>query len=106
MEIHIQKCQKCGSNNLKNILARETGEPEKVFVQCHDCEEFVARYTIAPLGYYHHGKGFDSFLRSFNRSAEFMSGRRIQQMFERNKSEGLENYEAVLKYLEERDKNK
>ena len=51
MEVHVQKCQHCKSQNLKNIIYRESGEPDRVFVQCQNCQEFVASYVIAPLGY-------------------------------------------------------
>lgn len=65
MEIHIQKCQKCRSRNLRNVLVRD--EDQKVFVQCRDCGELVARYVLARGGYFHAGKGFESFLRSLER---------------------------------------
>ncbi len=67
MEVHRQTCQKCGSRKLKNILAREPGEPDRVFVQCHDCNELVARYIIGQGGYYHYGKGFESYIRGLSR---------------------------------------
>ena len=51
MEIHVQKCQKCDSNNVKNIIFRESGEPDRIYVQCQDCDDFVASYVIAPMGY-------------------------------------------------------
>jgi len=106
MEIHVQKCQNCGSNQLKNIIFREIGEQEKIYVQCHDCKEFVARYTIAPLGYYHHKAGFESFLRSFNRSGEFISGRRVQNIFERRKIDEIERFDEVINFLKKRDEKK
>ena len=105
MEIHIQKCQKCQSIQLKNILFREPGEPDKVYVQCHNCDEFVASYVISPLGYYHHGKGYESFLRGVHRSGGFMSGRRIKRLFLERKEGELENFEEVLEILEEKDRN-
>jgi len=104
MEIHIQKCQKCQSTKMKNILFREIGQQDKVFVQCDNCKEFVARYILAKQGYYHHGKGFESFLRSLTRSGEFMSGRRVLDMFEEVKKEAKRAYNEVLKLLEEKEK--
>lgn len=104
MEIHIQQCQNCQSNNLKNILAREPGESDKVYVQCQDCKEFVASYVIQPRGYYHHGKGYESFLRGIYRTGQFMSGTRIKRLFLEHKEGEIEGFKEVLKLLKERDK--
>ncbi len=103
MEVLVQKCQNCGSTTLKNILFREPGEPDKVFVQCEECQLFVASYVLAPLGYYHHRRGYDSFLRSLYRSGDFLSGRNIQRMYEERQQEELKMYEVVLAKLRERD---
>lgn len=102
MEIHIQQCQSCGSDTMKNIIYREPGEPDRIIVQCSDCEHFVASYVLAPLGYYHHGKGFESFLRSLNRSGEFMSGRKLQQLFDNKKSQEVGLYEKAVAHLKQR----
>jgi len=104
MEIHTQKCQFCSSENMKNILVRNPGDADKVYVQCQQCGEFVASYVIAPLGYYHHGKGYESFLRGIHRSGEFMSGRNIQRMFEERKREDLTQFEKVLERMEKKEK--
>ena len=102
MEIHIQRCQNCQSTTLKNILYREAGEPDRVFVQCLDCDHFVASYIIAPLGYYHHGKGYESFLRGVYRSGEFMSGRKIKHLFLERRDGEIEAFKKVLKKVEEK----
>lgn len=106
MEIHVQKCQHCFSNKLKNILFRESGEPDRVFIQCHDCQRFVASYTISPMGYYHHGKGFESFLRGVHRTGEFMSGRRVQRIFHERKVQEEAAFEDVLEKLRIRDEKR
>lgn len=103
MEIHIQQCQECGSEKLKNIILRESGEPDRIIVQCHDCEHFVASYVLAPMGYYHHGKGFESFLKSLHRSGEFMSGRKVQQLFESRKTSEIKLYEKVMARIKQRE---
>ena len=103
MEIHIQKCQNCESINLKNILFREPGEPDKVYVQCHDCKEFVASYVISPMGYYHFGKGYESFLRGIHRSGGFMSGRRIKRLFLERKEREIEVFKEILEMLYQRE---
>lgn len=104
MEIHVQKCQKCHSGSLKNILYREPGELDKVYVQCQECGEFVASYVISPLGYFHNGKGFESFLRGINRSGEFMSGRRIQGLFDKRKEEELGRFVKLIELLKKHKK--
>ena len=106
MKIHVQKCQNCGSKEHKNILARESGEPDRVYVQCQACQEFVASYVIAPLGYYHHGKGYESFLRGVTRSGEFMSGRRIKGLFLKRKVDELKAFQQILEKLKIQDKEK
>ena len=100
MEALVQECQNCGSTSMNNILCREPGEADKVYVQCQDCQLLVASYTLAPLGYYHHLRGYDSFLRSLHRSGDFLSGRNIQRMYEERKEEELKMFAVVLAKLE------
>ena len=106
MEIHVQQCQNCKSNKLKNILYREAGESDKVYVQCQDCEGFVASYTLEPQGYYHHGKGYESFLRGINRSGEFTSGSRVQRLFLEHKNGEIQGFEKTIALLKERDEKR
>jgi hypothetical protein len=102
MEVLIQKCQNCQSDNLKNILYRESGEPDRVFVECQDCNVFVASYVIAPLGYFHNGKGFESFLRGVNRSGGFMSGRRVKNLFAERTDLEVKAFKEVTERLKEK----
>lgn len=102
MELHVQHCQFCDSTDVKNILVRKIGESDKVFVQCNSCGHFVASYVIAPLGYYHHGKGYESFLRGIHRSGDFMSGRNVGRMFEDRKEQDVEEFKEVLARLEKK----
>ncbi len=104
MEIHRQTCQSCGSINMKNILVRCPEESDRVFVQCQDCEQFVARYIIGDRGYYHHGKEFESYLRSLNRGGYFESGKSIHDEFSRMKENVLEQFEVIL--IQMKSKNK
>jgi hypothetical protein len=106
MEVHVQKCQKCGSTNLKNIIFRESGEPDRIYAQCHDCKDFVASYVISPLGYYHNGKGYESFLRGVHRSGEFMSGRRIKNLFSDRKNGEQAAFDDVIKKLQQKEEKK
>jgi len=93
MEVHIQKCQNCRSRNLRNVLVRD--ELQKVFVQCRDCGELVARYVLAKGGYFHAGKGFESFLRSLERDGEGDSARDINSSFEELEGNIESEYEAL-----------
>jgi hypothetical protein len=106
MEIHVQRCQNCQSDNLKNIICRSSGEPDRVYVQCHDCKDFVASYVIAPLGYFHNGKGYESFLRGVHRSGEFMSGRNIKQLYINRKNIEQASFDEVLEALRLRDEKR
>lgn len=103
MELHVQKCQQCGSRNLRNILVRE--ESQKVYVQCRDCESLVARYILAPGGYYHEGKEFESFLRSLERDSGSTSGKDVQQLFDDTRTHARQEYADVVVKLKERYSN-
>jgi len=69
-----------------------------------ECEAFVASYVISPLGYYHHGKGYESFLRGLHRSGEFMSGRNVQRLYEDRKEQDVEEFQEVLAALQRKRK--
>jgi hypothetical protein len=88
---------------MKNIIVREESEPDKIFVQCCECDAFVARYIIAQKGYYHSGKGFESFLRGLNRGGTFDSGKNIQRDFEGVKLKSEAKFQKVLELLKERE---
>lgn len=100
MELHIQKCQKCESRNLRNILVRD--EQQKVFVQCRDCSELVARYILSPGGYFHAEKGFESFLRSIERDGGLSSSRDIDTLFHDVEDTTKEEFEALIKLVNEK----
>ncbi|WP_245792226.1 hypothetical protein [Teredinibacter waterburyi] len=53
-----------------------------VYIQCRDCEQLVARYVLAKGGYFHAGKGFESFLRSVERDGDFASARDINSTYD------------------------
>lgn len=66
-----------------------------VFVKCSSCAALVARYELS--AYYHHGKGFESWLRSFAGAAE--SGRALTGKFEAVKRDALQQFDEVLAIL-------
>ena len=102
VETHRQRCQACGSTTLHNILVREPGNPQAVFVQCADCQELVARYQLSD--YYHHGKGIDSWLRSLG-SGSHESGRDFMGEFERVRSKAHADFKTILAAESEGEEN-
>ncbi len=102
MEVHRQTCQNCQSRELHNILKREPGESDKVYVQCARCGEMVSRYIIAQGGYYHHGKGFESYLRGLNRGGAYESAKEILGDFGKIQNVCLAEFEEIKKKVEEK----
>ena len=102
MEVHRQRCQKCGSLKVQNLLAREQGLPTAVYVRCVECGELVARYRLR--SYYHHGKGLESYLRS-QASNAMESGRESLVEFQNVQEESLESFQKVLDQLREEGKS-
>ena len=98
MDVHRQTCQACGSIDLRNILVRERGRADMVYVKCLKCGEFVARYRLRD--YYQHGKGVESFLKSIG-AGDTESGRSQLAEFEAIQKESLEGYQRALEQLEE-----
>ncbi len=105
MEVHRQTCQACDSRKLRNILLREPGENDRVLVECTECKEPVAQYVIAPGGYYHHAKGFESYLRGLTRDGDFMGGKIMENDYMEIQEKYLQAMERAKKYLKDRDKD-
>lgn len=100
MEIKIQRCQNCGSRDLRNILVRD--ESQKVIVQCRNCDALVARYILSTGGYYHAGKDFESFLRSIERDGGASSARDLHTEFDEVKHTVEGEFDQVQAELNER----
>ena len=96
MEVSRQRCQACGSHDVRNILARDEGDRTIVFVRCSGCAQLVARYELS--AYYHHGKGLASYLRGAGASEE-ESGREWLAELRAVEEEALRGYEEVLQAL-------
>lgn len=105
MEAHRQTCQICGSRKMRNILLREPKKPDKVIVQCTECKDLVARYVIAKGGYYHHSRGYESYLRGLTRDGDFMNARIMEADFEEVKAECEKEFEGVTAYLKKQGKD-
>lgn len=87
---------------MRNILVREPGRAQMVFVRCADCGELVARYRLRD--YYHHGKDAESFLRSMGSQA-VDSGREQLNEFNRVQEESVAAFEEVLEQLRSEGKD-
>ncbi|MCP4545980.1 MAG: hypothetical protein GY835_05880 [bacterium] len=55
-----EHCKNCNSTKMQNFILMEPGEDLRVFVECSECQEFVARYT---LKFYTCEDPYRSFLR-------------------------------------------
>lgn len=97
MEVHRQQCQKCQAYDVRNILVREEGQPQTVYVRCGRCGELVARYVLSD--YYHHERGFESFLRSHDATVA-ESGRDVLNEFKRVEEDAVRGFQKVLEELE------
>lgn len=101
MQVNRQTCQKCGSIDVRNILVREADQPTTVYVRCSGCGELVACYQLS--GYYHHGKGVESYLRGQGVSASD-SARQWLAEFKRIQQDAVSGYEAALEKLNDANK--
>ncbi|MCP4754907.1 MAG: hypothetical protein GY866_28865 [Proteobacteria bacterium] len=86
MDVHRQTCQFCGSRSMRNLLVREPEKNDVVIVECMECRDLVARYIIAKGGYYHHEKGYESYLRGLTRDGDFMNAKIMEPEFEEIKA--------------------
>ena len=97
MQVVVQRCQDCGSQEVRNMLAREPGRAQMVYVHCAKCGALVARYRLRD--YYHHGKGIESFLRSAG-AVHGDSARDLLAEYEKIKGETLQGFEQTKELLE------
>jgi ribosomal protein L32 len=101
MDIRLQKCEACGSTDMRNYVVRDEEHPPTVYARCIDCGELVAAYTLS--GCYFHHKGIDSWLRTMSRG-QFESGRRLLQMFEEVREGAIAGFADLLSKLDEDEK--
>ncbi|MEM8883139.1 MAG: hypothetical protein AAGD14_03630 [Planctomycetota bacterium] len=101
MEIRRQRCQKCQSLDLHNIIERKPGQRTLVFVKCARCDDLVARYELS--GYYHHGRGLESWIRAGGRIPE-ESGRDTNKWFRDYEEKVMAQYKEVVDYLRAKGK--
>ncbi len=73
-------------------------------VQCGNCSRLVAVYTLTQKGYYHHEKGYVSYLRGLSRSGEVVSGKQLKEEFEATQHRNQELFAQVVEYLKKTGK--
>ena len=95
MQVHRQRCQACQSTTHNNLIVRKPGQPQVIMVRCTRCKALVAQYELE--SYYHHGKGFESWLASFRGQHE--SGRRLLEDFRKVQESAAKLYREVLDKL-------
>lgn len=96
MELQIQSCPQCGSTQLKNILVREPGNMNKVYVLCASCEQPVSRYRLS--GYHYLGNPEVSFFRSFG-SSTIESGRAALSLAEDEQQAVHKEFQELVEKL-------
>ncbi|MDA7907924.1 hypothetical protein N9C66_00450 [Akkermansiaceae bacterium] len=97
MEIRHQTCLSCHSQELENIIVRDAGRTQSIFVRCAKCHEFVARYILKE--YYHHGRTLDSLLQSTGQSVE--SGREMLHQFKEREGTAKAQFEKMIQNLQD-----
>lgn len=98
MEIRHQTCLACHATTLENIIVRDAGKTESIYVRCTNCQEFVARYILKD--YYHHGRTLDSLLQTTaSNSAD--SGREILSTIKEREETAVAQFAKVLDALDE-----
>lgn len=105
MELRLQTCQDCGSSRTRNLLVREEGKGDQVFVQCVECDGFISRYRLAENGYYHHGKGFESYMRSMKRNGSTASAQEMRDDFENLRAVALDEFAAAVNAYNQKERN-
>jgi hypothetical protein len=91
----VEHCPSCGSVDVRNNLYFCKGQPVKAYVQCSDCGEFVARYTLRA---YTSNKTYESLLERM-RFSKLTSGKRTLRIVEGFGEDIAREYEHVLELV-------
>lgn len=86
---------------MQNLLRHGERHPLTIYVRCGQCGALVARYKLK--GYYHHGKGFGSWLQRYQGISR-ESGRDLMGEFKEAQSSAVEEFAEVVEQLEEMGK--
>jgi len=91
----VEHCPTCGSVDVKNNLYFCKGQPVRVYVQCSDCGEFVARYALRT---YTSNKTYESLLERM-RFSKLTSGKRTLRIVEGFGEDIAAEFEHVLELV-------
>jgi hypothetical protein len=91
----MEHCMKCGSTRMRNNMYFVTGRDVKVYVQCADCDEYVASYVISG---YATECNYQSYLRSL-RFKRMSSGKRVLKKIQDFDDKLRAEYEHVLELI-------
>jgi hypothetical protein len=102
MQVRWQRCHACDATQFEELLSGKSDGLPVVYVRCASCGALVARYELS--GYYRHGEGVESLLRSHDAAAGD-SGRRWLAELKEVRQETVRGYEEALARLEAQDEN-
>jgi hypothetical protein len=88
----LEHCPECGSVKMRNNVYFCRGQRLRIYVQCADCGEFVARYTLRG---YTSDKTYESLLARL-RDTRLTSGKRTLRIVEGFGAGVQEEYGHVL----------
>ncbi len=91
----IEHCPRCNSTSTKNNMYFSKGKKIRVYIECAECGEFVARYTLTG---YTSDKTYESLLQKL-RFTRINSGKRTMKMIEGFEDNIRKEYEYVLELV-------
>lgn len=93
--VRTEHCPACGSTSTKNNMYFCKGQKVRVYIECSECGQFVARYTLAG---YTSDKTYESILEKL-RYIKINSGKRTKKLVEGFGEEVRDEYEHVLEMV-------
>lgn len=97
-----ERCPKCDSVELVNLVLVEEGQPIKIYVKCAKCKTFVARYT---LDYYTSNMDYESMLEYASKCYS-ESGRTTSKKLKSFNESIKKEFEECLKLIREKEDKK
>ncbi|MCK4538302.1 MAG: hypothetical protein KAV42_05840 [Candidatus Krumholzibacteria bacterium] len=94
-----EHCPNCDSTSTKNNMYFCKGEKIRVYIECAECGEFVARYTLSA---YTSDKSYESLLRRL-RFTRINSGKRAKNMVECFEDNVKTEFDHVLSLIKQNE---
>ncbi|MBN2070047.1 MAG: hypothetical protein JW814_01215 [Candidatus Krumholzibacteriota bacterium] len=97
----VEHCPSCGSTLTKNNMFFSKGKRVRVYIECGECGEFVARYTLLS---YTSDKSYESLLRKmrFTRTSSGKSTMKMVEGFEEDVKKEFEHVIALVRTNEDK----